>query len=124
MAHPKKIGKDDAAMDSCTVFNKLLSVANRLDSVESAFKYELTAEPLSLFKGGMMRKADKAALRNFLMPSHLSVSPSSSNICSCRRHGIPCLPSCAECRGEDCLNSAVALDKDRGLRDVNDEEGD
>ena len=75
-AHPKKIGKNDAAMDPCTVFNRLLAVANRLDSVESAFKYELTAEPLSLFKGGMMRKADKAALRNFLMLSHLSVSPS------------------------------------------------
>ena len=67
-------------MDPRTVFNRLLAVANRLDSVESAFKYELTGEPLSLFKGGMMQKADKAALRNFLIPSHLSVSPSSRGV--------------------------------------------
>ena len=53
-----------------------------------------------------------------------SARPCSSNICSCRRHGIPCLPSCGECRGEDCLNSAVAFDKDRGLSDGSDEEGD
>ncbi len=74
-AHPKKIGNDQVTTDLCTVFNRLLAVASRLDSVESAFSYELTAEPLSLFKDGRMRKADKAALRNYVMPSHLSVSP-------------------------------------------------
>ena len=62
-------------MDPCTIFNRLLAVAGRLDSVESAFEFELTPEPLSLFKNSMIRKAVKAALRNLFFPSDLSVSP-------------------------------------------------
>ena len=36
-ANPKKIGNDQATTDSCTVFNRFLAVASRLDSVKSAF---------------------------------------------------------------------------------------
>ena len=32
------------------------------------FKYELTTEPTSLFKNGLMRKPDKSSLRKILMP--------------------------------------------------------
>ena len=27
-----------------------------------------------------------------------------TNLCSCRKHGLPCLSSCSGCRGEDCMN--------------------
>ena len=73
--HRKKKQNNGVSMDPCTIFNRLLAVAGRLDSVESAFEFELTPEPLSLFKNSMMRKADKAALRNLFLPSDLSVSP-------------------------------------------------
>ena len=35
-----------------------------------------------------------------------SFRPCSTNACSCRRHGLLCLPTCGECRGEDCSNCA------------------
>ena len=31
-------------------------------------------------------------------------NPCSTNRCSCRKHGLPCLPSCSNCCGEDCSN--------------------
>lgn len=48
--HPKRFGKDCAVIDPCTIFNRLLAVAKRLNSIESAFEFELTAEPLSLLR--------------------------------------------------------------------------
>ena len=30
----------------------------------------------------------------------------SSNLCSCKKHGLPCVPSCKNCHG-DCFNSQV-----------------
>ena len=50
------------------MFNRMVTIAAREDNVEELFQYELTREPMSLFKGGMMRKPDKAALRKVIMP--------------------------------------------------------
>ena len=33
-----------------------------------------------------------------------SKKPCSTNKCTCRKHGLPCLPSCGGCGGEDCYN--------------------
>ena len=38
-----------------------------------------------------------------------SAKPCSSKACSCRRHGIPCLPTCGECHGEDCVIIIINL---------------
>ena len=51
------------------MFIRLIAIAERIDKVENVFKYELTAEPMALFKGGFMRKADKSSLRKILVPS-------------------------------------------------------
>jgi hypothetical protein len=30
-----------------------------------------------------------------------------SNLCTCRKHGLPCSKTCGSCHGEDCLNKMV-----------------
>ena len=30
-----------------------------------------------------------------------------TNRCNCRKHGLPCLPTCKGCRGENCLNVSI-----------------
>ena len=32
-----------------------------------------------------------------------------SNVCSCRRHGLKCMPVCGGCHGEDCRNKSVRM---------------
>ena len=34
--------------------------------------------------------------------------PCSTKICTCRKYGLPCLPSCTGCRGEECTNCDVS----------------
>ncbi|XP_057305193.1 uncharacterized protein LOC130642126 [Hydractinia symbiolongicarpus] len=36
-----------------------------------------------------------------------SKSPCSTNLCSCRKHGLSCMQSCGECHGETCENKEV-----------------
>ena len=37
-----------------------------------------------------------------------SKNPCSTKICTCRKNGLPCLPSCTGCRGEECSNCEVS----------------
>ena len=60
-------------VDSRIVFNRLLLLAGRLESVEKAFEFELTKEPMALFSSGLMRKSEKTSLRSFFMPNDLSL---------------------------------------------------
>ena len=50
------------------MFNRIVTIAAREDNIETFFQYDLTREPMSLFKNGMMRKPGKAALRKVIMP--------------------------------------------------------
>ena len=34
-----------------------------------------------------------------------SKNPCGSRVCTCVKYGMPCLPSCAGCRGEECQNT-------------------
>ncbi len=34
-------------------------------------------------------------------------SPCSSNVCSCRKHGLKCVSACGDCHGQNCQNSEV-----------------
>ena len=58
----------DQFVDSGVMFNRIVTIAAREDNIETFFQYELTREPMSLFKNGMMRKPGKAALRKVIMP--------------------------------------------------------
>ena len=49
------------------MFNRLITVATREDDLDPIFEFELTYEPMSLFKHGMMRKPDKPSLRKVIM---------------------------------------------------------
>ena len=47
----------------------LIAIARDAERLEEVFQYELTPEPTSLFKDGMMRKPTKSTLRNSLLDS-------------------------------------------------------
>ena len=48
------------------LFSRLLAVASRSETIEPSFEYELTQEPTSMFKDHMMRKSNKAKLKQNL----------------------------------------------------------
>ena len=77
-----KATKDGVTMaDPCKMFNRLITIASREDDLEPMFKYELTFEPMSLFKVGLMRKPDKPALRNVIVPGEDAVKKNSIKGC-------------------------------------------
>ena len=50
------------------LFTRLIAVAQReKEDIEDFLSSELTQEPMSLFKTGLMRKPDKPSLRKALM---------------------------------------------------------
>ena len=64
-----------AQVDNQVMFMQLVAVADRLDSFEPVFEYELTPEPMALFKEGMTRKPDKPSLRKVLLPDEVAIAP-------------------------------------------------
>lgn len=38
-----------------------------------------------------------------------SKNPCGTNLCSCRKNGIKCMPACGNCHGNDCNNKSVSL---------------
>ena len=54
-------------INSTVLFTRLSTVAKREENEESYFYYEMTNEPMSLFKNMMMRKPDKPSLRKALV---------------------------------------------------------
>ena len=63
----KKSKKPRDAVDNKVLFTRFAAVANKFETLESVFKYELTSEPMSLFQHGYMRKTDKSSLRKVFM---------------------------------------------------------
>jgi len=48
--------------------------------------------------------------------------PCSTKLCSCRKHGLPCVKACLHCSGEDCDNGSPQDDIDADLDDdINDD---
>ena len=68
LQHGNKVKGGMANIDSKVIFNRMIAVAVREESLEQFFEYELTSEPISIFKEGMMRKPDKPSLRKVLLP--------------------------------------------------------
>ena len=54
-------------INSTSLLTRLAAVAKREENGESYFYYEMTNEPVSLFKNMMMRKPDKPSLRKALV---------------------------------------------------------
>ena len=61
-------------IDSKVMFNRMIAVTEREESLEQFFEYELTSEPMSIFRGGMMRKPDKPSLCKVLLPDSESLT--------------------------------------------------
>ena len=62
-----KLGQKVIYINPLTLFTRLVAMIQREENLEKFFEYELTPMPTSLFKDGMMRKADKPALRKHLI---------------------------------------------------------
>lgn len=68
-------GKGTAAqIDNQVMFTRLIAVADRLESFEPVFEYELTPEPTALFREGLMRKPDKPSLRKVILPDETAIA--------------------------------------------------
>ena len=53
-------------IDPLILFTRLAAIIQRDGRVADHFKYELTTEPTSLFKGGYMRIPARSSLRNYI----------------------------------------------------------
>ena len=62
-----QIEKKEVVINPSVLFIRLSALARREENMEKYFKYELTTEPMSLFKDSLMRKPDKSSLRNILL---------------------------------------------------------
>ena len=75
------VGKEKVFISLKILFSHLTTLSNFRDDVEENFSFELTPEPTSLFKQGMMRKPTKANLRNHLIESENPVTLDVRDVC-------------------------------------------
>ena len=61
------IEKKSVHIDPVILFTRLTALFQREDCTVEHFDYELTPEPASIFKDGMMRKSDTSVLRNVIL---------------------------------------------------------
>lgn len=70
----KSSSTEEKIADPKIMFTRMIAIAEREDDLESFFEYEMTTEPMALFKDGMLRKPDKPALRKIIMPEECSIT--------------------------------------------------
>lgn len=75
-----KVGKKEMYINPLTLFTRLVAMVQREDDIEKFFEYELSTLTLSMFKDGMMRKADKPQLRKHLIDNKVKESDSQGEI--------------------------------------------
>ena len=68
-------------IDPLILFARLTALLQRDDESTDKFRYELTPEPTSLFKDGMMRKANKSVLRNFFLDKNKPADDVQADTC-------------------------------------------
>ena len=78
----KKGKPSTSSTDNFVYFVRSVAASERLASLESAFDYELTPHPMALFKNGMMRKANKAALLQELVHKDSMLPLEDANMCN------------------------------------------
>lgn len=72
-----KVNSDTIHADPNVLFQRLIMLVDRADDMTNCFEYELTPEPTSLFKDGLMRKPNKAQLGKELVKDSEILSESS-----------------------------------------------
>ena len=72
--------KKSIVIKPTSLFNRLIAIAQRESDLEQFFYYELTSYPMSIFKDGLMRKPNKAVLKNALLTSKVDVDPNTKNV--------------------------------------------
>ena len=68
-----KVNTETIPIDSNGLFSRLVALGQRESSIESCFRYELAAEPMSLFKNGMMWKSNKSELKKSITSDVISL---------------------------------------------------
>ena len=76
-----KIDSKTVHVEPLILFTRLTAIIQRDGKVEENFRYELTPEPTTLFRDGMMRKSGKSVLRNHLLQKFPSSECPSSESC-------------------------------------------
>ena len=76
-----KIGDKNVYIIPTILFSRLTALANFRDEIEENFCFELTPEPTSLFRQGMMRKPVKSNLRNYILESEKPINLSVKDVC-------------------------------------------
>ena len=71
-----KLNNISTAIDPLVLFGRLPALVERQEDIRFQFFYELTPEPTSLFKDGLMRKPTKSTLHNHLLKD----VPSTTNV--------------------------------------------
>ena len=73
----------DISTSHYSMFNRLVAVSERIVSLETAFKYELTSHPTSLFNDKkMMRKPSKSSLMKTLVKADSEITSDEMEIYS------------------------------------------
>lgn len=65
MTQSVKLKNDLVLINPRQLFNRILCVANTPSQLEKCFHFELTPEPVALFKDSRIRKTDKSVLMKF-----------------------------------------------------------
>ena len=76
-----KIGDSKVIISPTILFSRLTALGNFTENVGENFCYELTPEPTSLFKLGMMRKPQKSNLRNHFINKANACQLESHDVC-------------------------------------------
>ncbi|XP_057307435.1 uncharacterized protein LOC130645457 [Hydractinia symbiolongicarpus] len=76
-----QLNKESVIVNPPMLFTRLVSIAQRKkEDIEEFFAFELTQEPMSLFKHGLMRKPDKSSLRKAVMNDDKAVEKNQMQI--------------------------------------------
>ena len=78
-----KIDEVKVYVNSTVLFTRLAAVAKRGEDEKNFFQYELTTEPMSLFKHRMMRKPNESALRKALVDESEAINLEAKSIKDC-----------------------------------------
>ena len=76
-----KIDKKTVHIDPTILFTRLTAILQGEEDIAEQFRYELTPEPTSLFKEGMMRKVQKSNLRNYILDMVPSCECTDAEVC-------------------------------------------
>ena len=69
-----KVDEVQVYVSTTVLFTRLAAIAKREENEEKYFDYELTTEPMSLFKNNLTRSPDKPSLRKVLLKDDDAIS--------------------------------------------------